>query len=88
MRGAFSRLLVLVAVVATSVVAPVVTPLDSSAPDGVAQAADLSDFDPGNIISDGIFYDGDSMSPSAVQKFLDAKGASCVAGEMPCLKDY
>jgi len=58
------------------------TPTDS------AEAADLTYFDPGNIISDAVFFDAMSMDVGAVQAFLRTKGASCVAGEQPCLKDY
>ncbi len=55
-----------------------------------ARAADLSEFDPGNIITDQVFFDEGSMSPQAIQAFLDAKGAACVRGTdgSPCLADY
>ncbi|MEV7972692.1 hypothetical protein [Cellulomonas sp. NPDC089187] len=54
-----------------------------------AEAADLSQFDPGMIISDALFYDTSSMSAAQVQSFLDSKGASCrpSAGNT-CLKDF
>ena len=47
------RLLVLVAVATGVVVAPV-TQLEETAPVGVAQAADLSNFNAANIISDAL----------------------------------
>lgn len=53
-----------------------------------AAAANAADFDPGNIISDAVFFDSGVMSVSQVQQFLAIKGASCAAGEQPCLKDY
>lgn len=53
-----------------------------------AQAADLSGFDPGNIISDEVLFDGNDLTAAQVQDFLDSKGASCKAGSAPCLKDY
>ncbi len=54
-----------------------------------AQAADLSGFRAGNIISDAVFFDGDRMSETAVQSFLELKGASCSVGAgAACLKDY
>ncbi|TFV64179.1 hypothetical protein E4P41_02800, partial [Geodermatophilus sp. DF01-2] len=55
-----------------------------------AAAADLREFDPGNIISDTVFFDAGAMSPAAVQTFLSEKGARCVRGNdgSPCLKDY
>lgn len=53
-----------------------------------AAAASAADFDAGNIISDQVFFDSTAMNESQVQQFLSMKGASCVAGEQPCLKDY
>jgi hypothetical protein len=57
-----------------------------SAPPAVA--ANAADFDPGNIISDAVFFDTGTMSVAQVQQFLALKGAACVAGEQACLKDY
>jgi hypothetical protein len=56
--------------------------------DRTAAAADLSAFDAGNIISDAIFFDSTTMSAASIDAFLDAKGAGCVAGAAPCLKDF
>jgi len=55
-----------------------------------ASAANMSQFDPGYIISDAVFYDGSAMSAPAVQAFLDSKGARCnrAADGTACLKDY
>lgn len=55
-----------------------------------AQAADLSLFEPGHIISDSIFYDWTTMTAAAVDAFFGAKGSACVPGPdgTPCLKDY
>ncbi|ANJ27686.1 hypothetical protein ATC03_14185 [Agromyces aureus] len=50
-------------------------------------AANLSLFDPGNIIDDSVFFDGTSMSPRDVQNFLESKVGPCRAG-YTCLKDY
>jgi uncharacterized protein with LGFP repeats len=54
------------------------------------EAADLSQFQAGDIISDAIFFDGWSMPTWDVQRFLDQKGASCRTGSdgSPCLKVY
>jgi uncharacterized protein with LGFP repeats len=54
------------------------------------EAADLRLFDPGNIISDDLFFDGSAMNAAEVQAFIDAKGVKCQAGAdgTPCLKDY
>ena len=55
-----------------------------------AEAANTAAFDPGNLISDQIFYDAGSMSAADIQDFLTAKGSGCVpnADGTPCLKDY
>ncbi|WP_062305593.1 LGFP repeat-containing protein [Demequina subtropica] len=60
-----------------------------------AAAADLSDFDPGYIISDANFYDSDAMTAAQVQSFLNGKVPTCheewSAGAndpIVCLKNY
>jgi uncharacterized protein with LGFP repeats len=68
-------------------------PGQSASPGAVASpdlalAADTSQFRAGNIISDNLFYDGNSMNASEVQDFLNVKGANCVNGVMPCLKNF
>jgi uncharacterized protein with LGFP repeats len=78
------RLVTVAAVAATTLLVPA----SVEAPGSAAEAADMRLFDAGNIISDAVFFDALSMGSGAVQRFLDAKGASCVAAEMPCLKDY
>jgi hypothetical protein len=52
-----------------------------------AEAATASDFNPGNIISDALFFDGAAMSAAEVQSFLNARVPSCRSG-YTCLKDY
>lgn len=52
-----------------------------------AQAADGRQFDPGNIISDAVFFDGGTMTANEVQAFLNSKVSSCRSG-YTCLKDY
>lgn len=42
-----------------------------------AQAANASDFNPGNKITDALFFDGNAMSASEVQNFLNSKLAAC-----------
>ena len=49
-----------------------------------AEAAQLEltrtyDFNPGNIISDGQFFNGSAMSQAEVQSFLDTQGGSLAA---------
>lgn len=53
-------------------------------------AADLSKFDPGNIISDGVFYYSAAMSASEIADFIAAQDARCVPGSdgTPCLAAF
>ncbi|MGY1807353.1 hypothetical protein ACI8AF_08275 [Blastococcus sp. SYSU D00669] len=59
-------------------------------PGGLAPAADISQFNPGHIVSDSVFFDGDAMTAAEIQNFLDVKGANCRPGSdgTPCLKNY
>jgi hypothetical protein len=52
-----------------------------------AHAVDASHWDPGNIISDAVFYDTTSMSEADIQNFLNSKEPRCSAG-YTCLKNY
>lgn len=52
-----------------------------------AEAALASQFNPGFIISDQNFFDGTSMSPMDVARFIDSKSGICRPG-YTCLKDY
>ena len=52
-----------------------------------ASAATASDFNPGYIISDSLFFDSGAMTQAQVQQFLDDHGRPCLAG-YTCLKDY
>lgn len=52
-----------------------------------AVAADASQFNAGDIISDALFFDGAAMSASDVQSTLSGKVSSCRSG-YTCLKDY
>ncbi|MBI9114777.1 hypothetical protein [Sanguibacter suaedae] len=54
-----------------------------------ASAAPVTDFDPGNIISDAAMYDARSMSASDIQRFLNVRGTNCVptAGNT-CIRSY
>lgn len=42
-----------------------------------ARAAEVADFDPGNLISDYLFYNSDAMTQAEIQKFLESKGSPC-----------
>ena len=52
-----------------------------------ASAATASDFNPGYLISDSLFYDSASMNEAQVQQFLIDHTGRCDAG-YTCLKDY
>ncbi|PPG48776.1 hypothetical protein C5C27_17490, partial [Rathayibacter sp. AY2B7] len=39
-----------------------------------------ADFDPGDLISDEVFFDGDALGPLTVQAFLDARVPDCAGG--------
>ena len=49
------------------------------------ESADARLFDPGNIISDSVFYDPATMDTAQVQAFLEREGASCTSSL--CLKN-
>jgi hypothetical protein len=56
----------------------------------VVPAAVADNFDPGDIISDSVFFDPGTMTREQVQRFLDDQGERCVPGlpgEPACLKD-
>lgn len=57
------------------------------APEQPAAAADLSQFQPGNIISDSLFFDPNAMTVDQIQSFLNSKVTNCQSG-YTCLKDY
>jgi hypothetical protein len=63
--------------------------LSSSDPD-YQSSADLTQFTPGNIISDEVFFFGRALSESQIHSFIESKGAMCVTGTdgTPCLKVY
>jgi len=59
---------------------PVTT--DAQAVSGdIVKAAAVVGFNAENIISDGLFYDGNAMSAAEIQSFLDAKIGSCQNGK-------
>ena len=46
-------------------------------------------FDPGHIVSDNLFFDGNAMSVEEIQNFLDSKVTDCSPkSQRPCLKDF
>lgn len=55
-----------------------------------ASALSGSQFDPGLIITDTVFYDFTTMTVDQIQNFLNSQVPNCKAnyGETPCLKDF
>jgi hypothetical protein len=53
-------------------------------------AADTNQFDPGNIISDAMFFDPNALTAGQIADFIAAKGAACQWGSdgSPCLKNF
>lgn len=75
-----------VAVFASALALLVALPATVS-PNVPAEAAVASEWNPGNIIDDALFYDSHAMDAAGVQGFLNAQLRSCRAG-YTCLKDY
>jgi SH3-like domain-containing protein len=68
---------------ASQPVQPVMSPADG----GIVKAADLSRFDPGNIISDAVFFNSGTMSEAQIKAFIDGKISACKTGTT-CLKNW
>jgi hypothetical protein len=80
------RIAVRLAAVAAAL-ALTVTGLTALAPAEPAAALSGSDFNPGNIISDAKFFNGQAMGAGDIQAFLNAKVPSCRSG-YTCLKSW
>jgi hypothetical protein len=76
--------------VALTVASVLLSTVVSSVTAQPALAADLSNFNPGFIVSDSVFYDSTSMTAAQIQTFLQDKGAGCTVGAdgSPCLKNF
>lgn len=59
----------------------------STATTGIVKTADLSQFQPGYIIADSVFFNSAALTEAQIQTFLQSKVTSCVSG-YTCLKDY
>lgn len=91
-RGSVRPLLAAVTATALLVTAAVIgfappAPASAAPVVGPAKAAVASSFDPGFIISDYNFYNGQALNAGDVQAFLNSKVSSCRTG-YTCLKDY
>lgn len=60
------------------------------APEPTTPQLDFAGFDPGNIISDEVFYDEETMEEAEIQAFLDEVGEGCRQGGdgSECLASY
>lgn len=69
---------------------PAAATASATVPTALAAAPNPANFNPGNIISDAIFYDSTSMDAAAIQAFLEQQNPNCRPGNdgTPCLKDY
>lgn len=81
-RVAMATVGVLAAAVAIALVVAVVHVVSGRVELSEAKARQVEltetyDFDPGDIISDEQFFDGDAMDEAQVQAFLDEQGAAC-----------
>lgn len=74
----------LVAIVAVIVM---LSGMVAATPAAPAEAARASDFTPGNLISDANFFNGEAMTASQAQTFLEQRRPSCTSG-YTCLRDY
>jgi hypothetical protein len=82
------------AVVAFSLVATVLSVVASPSTE-LAEAANLSGFDPGLIITDELFYNPNTMTAAEIQSFMESKDPDCVdytymdgVTPMMCIQDY
>ncbi|MDJ0336524.1 hypothetical protein QMG83_14950 [Salinibacterium sp. G-O1] len=67
--------------------APAAASTSAAAAQDMRAAPPASEFDPGYIISDALFFNGTAMNEADVQYFLNSQVSSCVSG-YTCLKDY
>ena len=84
-RNFHTRLARLAAVLGAAVVAASVL---AGGPVPAAQAATASQWNPGMIVTDAVFYNSTAMTATQIQALLVAKGSKCISGAVPCLKDY
>lgn len=73
-------------VAAPAIAAPMVSE-DLSATSVAPKMGLYDNFEPGNIISDAVFFNSGAMTEAEIQAFLDAKVPKCNAG-YTCLKDF
>jgi hypothetical protein len=63
--------------------------LVAGAQPAAAEASSITEFNAGNIITDGDMFNFTTMTAGSIQSFLNSKVAACDAtSAAPCLKDY
>lgn len=89
-RRTLGLLTALVVALGTALVPGTGAPVAEAAKDpNTITKTPLGNFDPGNIISDEVFFTGAALSSGQVQTFLRSKVAKCAATDGPaCLKDF
>ncbi|WP_431778323.1 S-layer homology domain-containing protein [Microbacterium aurantiacum] len=80
-------MLALLAIFAGVLVAPAATAVDVTSGRDPVQTADLTRFQPGNIVSDEVFFARDTMTEAEIQSFLEKRVPNCRSG-YTCLKDW
>lgn len=75
------------AVVAAGLVGIETSIVPSATAEPQTAAADLSQFQPGNIIADELFFNPNTMNEAQIQAFLNLMVPTCSPG-YTCLKDY
>ncbi|MCU9971193.1 hemagglutinin [Mobiluncus mulieris] len=61
---------------------------DDSFSEPIAPRLDLTDFRPGFLISDEVFYNYQAMDLPKIEAFIREKNAGCQDGAAPCLANY
>jgi hypothetical protein len=82
-RSRLAAVLAAVALVAATAFASAPVSAEASAPKASAALASItgSDFNPGFIISDDLFYDSAAMTQAQIQSFLDGMIGTCTNGQ-------
>lgn len=72
---------------AAFVIAVIASGVQFAAAPQSSRAANANDFNPGNIISDDVFYNANTMDEGSIQAFLNAMVPNCSPGAT-CLKNF
>ncbi|MFE6966959.1 hypothetical protein ACFVAJ_17745 [Agromyces sp. NPDC057679] len=86
LRAVWQRTMIILGAAAIATSAIVAAPA-TVAPTSTAEAVTGSDFNPGMIIADSVFYNSSAMTVAQIQSFLQSKVPNCRSGYV-CLKDF